>query len=198
MLVRWVGFACLFAALPAFVLAVPRPRPIEWVEHRITKRHKPVNDPPPDIAFKSQRTEEGFVLHKLQGPETIQLLLGGQQKGDFIADLDVEVAGFRELGIRPNGGTPVPYYGFRSSDGLNEALFLLSTYGGAWHSLSIQVRRQGGKITAERDRFTQTGYHPQIAGAGYVCFVMNDTSKLRIRHCNITPIEPAPAKKIAN
>lgn len=185
-------------ALPSAVLAVPRPRPIEYVDYRITKRHRPVSELPPTIAFKAFRSGDGFVLHKLHGPETIQVLLGDQMKGDFIADLEVEIAGFRELGIGANGGTPVPYYGFRSSDGQHEALFSLSTYGGGWHSLSIQMKREDAKITARRDRMDQAGYQPQFAGPGYVCFVMNDTSKLRIRHLSITPIATPQTKKMGN
>lgn len=189
-------FFCI--VLPGLVFAVPRPRPIEWVEHRIVKRHTPVSAAPPTIAFRANRSEEGLILHKVRGPETIEVLLGQEIKGDFVADLDIEIAGPRELGVGLAGGTPVPYFGFRSSDGRQEAYFFLSTYGGAWNPVSIQVRREKGKMTALRDRHAQKDYQPDIPEPGYVCIVMNDTSKVRIRHCAITPLDPGSSNKRVN
>jgi hypothetical protein len=199
MLIRRASWLLFFAIVPTVALAMPRPRPVDWVEHRITKRHTPLTAAPPPIAFKSFRSDNGFVLHKVRGPETIEVLLGSEMKGDFVADLEVEMAGPRELGVGSGGGTPVPYYGFRSSDGQKEAYFLLSTYGGLWNSLSLQIRREKEKLTARRDRVDQKGYQPEILDAGYVCFVMNDTSKLRIRHFSITPADAfAPKKRVSD
>jgi hypothetical protein len=175
----------LTATLPAAALAAPLPRANVNVEYRIVRRHVPVSVGPPPVAFKATETREGLVMHKLHGPETIEVLLGREMKGDFSAEFDIDIAGFGELGIRANGGSPMPYFGFRSSDGKHENYFHLDTLSGGWHPRNIRVQRQGGKVSAQVDRYEARNYNQPCALPGYVMFVMNDTSKFRIRRSYI-------------
>jgi hypothetical protein len=78
------------------------------------------------------------------------------------------------------------------------SLVVTAKLGGLWHSLSLQIRREKGKLTARRNRLDRKGCQPEIVEAGYVCFVMNDTSKLRIRHFSITPADPIAHRKLVS
>ena len=171
------------------VLAIPiRPaRPLEAVEYRIALRGVPARETPAKIAFSAIPSKEGFVLHKLRGPETIEALLGPELHGDFTVEIEIDIAGFNELGIGANGGTPVPYFGFRSSAGKHEVYFLLSTYYGGWQPLAIQMQRVKQKVTAKIAGHQTSGGHTECSEAGYLCFVMNDTSKIRVRRFDVRP-----------
>jgi hypothetical protein len=179
----------------SMAVAVPirLPPPIGPIPYKVVLRQRPADSEPPRIAFTAKATDHGFVLHKIRGPETIEVLLGAQQVGDFTAEIDVDIAGFAELGIRPNGGTPVPYFGFRDHSGETACLFLFSTYSGGWHSLNVQLRREGGKVSARMNNFPVPGGSTECPQPGYLTFVMNDTSKIRIRRFDVRPAGPAPA-----
>jgi hypothetical protein len=169
------------AGAASLALAVPVRPAAKHVEYRLAFRHKKMDEAAPQINFRTEPTRDGVVLHKVGGPETVEALLGKELHGDFSADIEVDIAGFGALGIRPNGGTPVPYWGFRSSSGEKETYFLLSTFGGKWHPQFLQIRRTGDKITAKSSFHDCGGFNQPCSEPGFICFVMNDTSKIRIR-----------------
>jgi hypothetical protein len=98
----------------------------------------------------------------------------------------VEFASPGELGVGGfGGGTPVPYYGLRSTDGLKECFFNLSTYHPEGKRNKIEIRRKDGEVSAKLDGRLAQGVHTHLPNPGYVSFHMNDLSRVRLHYVHI-------------
>jgi hypothetical protein len=126
-----------------------------------------------------------LFVQKNRGPGTVEMLLDYELAGDFIAKMEVEFATAEELGITLRGGTPVPYYGFRSADGLKECYFPLGTVHAKGKRYQIVIRRDDGKVSATCDNDPAQGNHESQPDPGYVCLVMNDVSCVRLHQFHL-------------
>lgn len=182
---RFAGWIIL---LTMFALAVgcskppppPPPKPVELPKVAVTKRSYSSDYVyrGTDITVRGDASE--LVVEKHGGRDTFVLLMDYELTDDFVATMEVEFATEDELGVPFRGGTPVPYYGFRSLDGSKECFFHLGTFHPKGKQHQITIQRESGKITATRDGHPAEGSQPSLAEPGYLCFVMNDTARVRL------------------
>jgi hypothetical protein len=178
-----IGLALIL--LPALAVAVPLPRPLGSIEYQFVARGAALGERCPEIPFKATRHRDSLLLQRDGGSQPIEALIGPEIRGDFLANLEVEVAGFQALGIQPNGGTPVPYFGFRSCNGKDAEYFTLDTVMDDWKTFTLEIRRQGEKIIAQRGGHEYRASAQGCREPGHVVFLMNDIAKLKIRRCEI-------------
>jgi hypothetical protein len=174
--------------VPLIVLALaagcskppPPPKPVELPHVVVTKRNYSSDFiyRGSDVTVRGDASE--LVVQKHGGRDTFVLLMDYELTGDFIATMEVEFATEEELGVPFRGGTPVPYYGFRSSDGSKECLYHLGTFHPKGKRYQIVMERHSGTFTSSRDGHPAKGSEESLLAPGYVCFMMNDVSRVRL------------------
>jgi len=157
----------------------------------VTKRHIPS-----DFVYRGtnvvvQVGPAELVIQKNRGPDTVEAFLDYALAGDFTAWMTVEFASPEELGVDLRGGTPVPYYGLRSASGSRECYFNLNTVHTKGKQYEIVLRREAGKVSALLQDEPQKGLGEMLPDTGYISFVMNDVSRVRLHHVRL---ESPPGK----
>lgn len=173
----------------------PPPKPVELPKVVVTKRSYSSDYVYRGHDITVQGSASELIVEKHGGRDTFVLLMDYELTNDFIATTEVEFATEEELGVPFRGGTPVPYYGFRSSDGSKECFFHLGTFHPKGKHYQITIQRESGKITAKRDDLPATGSQESLPDPGYVCFAMNDTARVRLHRFHL---ESPPGSVLIN
>lgn len=173
----------------------PPPKPVELPKVVVTKRSYSSEYIYRGHDITVQGSASELVVEKHGSRDTFVLLMDYELTNDFIATMEVEFATEEELGVSFRGGTPVPYYGFRSSDGSKECFFHLGTFHPQGKHYQITIQRESGKITTTRDGHPAEGSQPALAEPGYICFLMNDTARVKLHQFKL---EAPPGSVLIN
>ncbi len=141
-----------------------------------------------------------ICVQKNRGPTTLDFLLDYELQGDLVFEAWVEFATPEELGQTSySGGTPVPYFGLRATDGRRRCYFNLGTYHPKGQRYHILLRKEGAKVAAdiygkhmEKERYEfPNGGVTSLPTPEYICFMMNDVARVRLHYVRL---ESPPGK----
>jgi hypothetical protein len=164
---------------PQVLAAMNRDAPNQW---RAVLRHQPSVAMVQHARLTITNTNGEVTAAKQLAPDlpSVQLINAIPLPGDFTVQLSVSF----QPDAGPSGGTPIPYFGFRSLDGQRETtIHVASKAFEKSGPRDITIMRRSGVVTVLWDGQSQTVTDATNPLPGNIFFHLNDAAALTIHSC---------------